>query len=236
MITTIRMRNFSGQMEELDQIEFVAADATEGKQLRVLAIVPAPQCFGLQNLTLSFFSRVPFWVQSHFLNTRWTNGEFDRRLDALGIAHSSTWLGMFSRKLDRSNLAMTVECLLKLPIAYRDFLQLYRSFRPDVIYLANYHEVILLAPLLFWFRRKVVCHMHDPPPAIAFQKFSFFIWRRVVGRFLFISRDVRMRTARLGSLRAGDLVVHNGVEIAPLRLPRCRSSRFCEMFGWSRIP
>jgi glycosyltransferase involved in cell wall biosynthesis len=139
---------------------------------------------------------------------------------------------MFSRKLDRVNIAMTIECLFKLPIGWLDFLKLYRSFKPDVIYLANYHEIVLLAPLLFWVRHKVICHIHDPPPAIGFQKFSFSIWRRVVGRFFFISRDVQNRTACLGSHHTTDVVIYNGVEIAPLPLPRFRSRRFCEMFGW----
>jgi glycosyltransferase involved in cell wall biosynthesis len=204
----------------------------KSNSLKILAIVPCPQCFGLQNLTLAFFGRMPPWVQSHFLNTRWTDGEFDRRLDALGIPHSSTWLGMFSRKLDRVNLGMTVECLVKLPIAWRDFLRIYRSFRPDIVYLANYHEVVLLWPLLLWVRHKVICHMHDPPPEIAFQKVSFFFWRRAVGRFVFISMDVQARTARLGSLRSTDTVIYNGVDVAPLHLPRQRSKRFCNMFGW----
>jgi glycosyltransferase involved in cell wall biosynthesis len=205
----------------------------EPKNLRVLAIVPCACCFGLQNLTLAFFARMPFWIQSHFLNSRWTDGEFDRRLDDLGIPHSSTWLGMFSRKLDRVNLGMTVECLLKLPIAWWDFFRSYRSFRPDIIYLANYHEVILLWPLLIWVRHKVICHVHDPPPRIGFQKISFFVWRRAVKRFLFISRDVRARMTLLGSLGASDIVVYNGVEVGPLHLPRRRSRRFCGMFGWA---
>src|SRR6185503_3761078 len=103
--------------------------ASEGNEIRVLAIVPSGFCFGLQNLTLSFFGRLPSWVKPHFLNTRWTDGEFARRLEALNIPHSSTWLGMFSRKLDRENLRMTSECLIKLPTTWLDFLKLWRSFR-----------------------------------------------------------------------------------------------------------
>src|SRR5437016_5488733 len=60
--------------------------SNDSRTLKVLAIVPCPVCFGLQNLTLDFFGNLPTWVQSHFLNTRWSDGEFARRLDALGIA------------------------------------------------------------------------------------------------------------------------------------------------------
>ncbi len=70
---------------------------------------------------------------------------------------------MFSRKLDWVNLRMTLECLAKLPIAWSHCIRVWWSFRPDVIYVANHHEVILLWPLLLLMRQRVVCHMHDPP-------------------------------------------------------------------------
>ncbi len=210
----------------------LAAAMKTTRELRVLAIVPSSFCFGLQNLTLAFFANLSPHVRPFFLNTRWNDGEFPRRLDALGLPHSATWLGMFSRRLDPRNVKMTLHCLVKLPIAYWDFWQTYRRFQPDVIYLANHHEMILLWPLLFLLRHKVVCHMHDPSPNIPFQRASFGVWRLAVGRFLFISESVRQRTALLGQLRAGDVVVHNGVRVNPLVLPRVRDSRFIRQFGW----
>lgn len=206
--------------------------AMRRRSLRILAIVPSSFCFGLQDLTLAFFALLPPGIYSHFLGTRWTDGEFDRRLDRLGIPHSATWLGMFSRRVDSRNLRMTLECLRKLPMAWRDLLRQWRSFRPDVIYLANYHEVVLLLPVLFWLRRRVVCHMHDPPPPIGFHRFSFFIWRQAIGRFLFVSESVRQRMVKLGRLKPGDAVIHNGVRVGQLGWPRQRTNRFPEQFNW----
>jgi glycosyltransferase involved in cell wall biosynthesis len=127
---------------------------------------------------------------------------------------------------------MTLHCLIKLPIGYWDFVRLYRRFRPDVIYLANHHEMILLWPLLFLLRHKVVCHMHDPPPAIPFQRMSFAIWRMAVHRFLFISDNVRKRTAQLGQNGPCDKLVMNGVRVSEMNLPRVRDARFPNQFGW----
>ncbi|MEP7305882.1 MAG: glycosyltransferase family 4 protein [Acidobacteriota bacterium] len=121
---------------------------------------------------------------------------------------------------------------MKLPIAYYDVIRLTRRMRPDVIFVANYHEVILLWPLLIMLRRKVVCHMHDPPPAILFQKLSFCLWRLAIGRFICISTNVRERLSRLGNLSSRDMVLHNGVEVSGLTLPRRRSDRLCGQFGW----
>ena len=207
-------------------------DPAGRRELRVLAIVPSSFCFGLQNLTLAFFANLSPQVRPFFLNTAWNDGEFPRRLDALGIPHAETWFGMFSRKLDARNVKMTLHCLVKLPLGYRDFWRAYRRHRPDVIYLANHHEIILLWPLLLFLRRKVVCHMHDPAPAIPFQRASFAVWRLAVSRFLFISESVRERTALLGPPGARDRVVCNGVRIAPLVRPRVRDDRFLREFGW----
>jgi glycosyltransferase involved in cell wall biosynthesis len=205
-------------------------DASE--QTRILAIVPAPRCFGLQNITLEFFSRISSQASCHFLCSRWSDGEFQRRLEELNLPYTLTWLGMFSRRLDRPNLKMTVECFFRLPAAYMAFLSLVIRFRPDVVYFATHHEIILFWPLLLLFRRKVVCHMHDPPPAIPFQKLSFFFWRQAVGRFLFVSENVRARLSSLGSLNDRDRVIYNGVEIRDLDFPRKRSARFRQKFQW----
>lgn len=198
---------------------------------RILAIVPGAFCFGLQNAELSLFAELSRTMQCHFLNTRWTDGEFDRRLDGLRIPHTSTWLGMFSRKLDWRNVRMTAECLAKLPLAWLAFIRLCRTFRPDIVYLANHHEAILLLPILMTIRKRVVCHMHDPPPAIPFQKASAALWRRGVGRFLFISESARQRQAQLIGRSPQDAVIHNGVVLSSPPPPQ-RGMRFCEDFGW----
>src|SRR5947209_15473262 len=74
--------------------------------------------------------------------------------------------------------------------------------------------------------------MHDPPPAGLFQRASFAIWRRAVGRFLFISNSARERLSRLGGLGPDHQVIHNGVAVDPLALPRKRSDRLRAKFGW----
>ena len=141
--------------------------------LKVLAIIPCPYVSGLQIMTICFFERLSTRLNSHFLLTRWTDGEFSRRLDQLGIPYTYSWLGMFSRKLDWRNLRMTIHCLAKLPILYRDFLRLARSYRPSIIYAGNYHEIILLSPLLAALKIPVIYHVHNPLPTGPFYRRSF---------------------------------------------------------------
>lgn len=201
---------------------------------RVLAIVPSGFCFGLQNITLALFAKISKTIPCHFLITKWNDGEFPRRLRELNIPFTEAWLGMFSRKIDWRSLRMTIECLVKLPSAYLALIRLLRRFRPTCIFLANHHEAILLWPILVFLRKKVVCHLHDAPPPIGFQKASYRLWRKGIGRFIFISHSAAARMAELGPTYQNDAVIWNGVEIRELTLPRKRTDRFCAQFGWPR--
>ncbi|MBS1565474.1 MAG: glycosyltransferase family 4 protein [Bacteroidetes bacterium] len=208
------------------------SDSNSKDKLKVLAIVPTAFCYGLQHITLDFFSSIKVAVEAHFLVTRWNDGEFVRELESREIAYSYSWLGMFSRRLDWVNLKMSLNCLIKLPALYRDLFRLVRRFNPDVLYFANHHELVLLTPVLKLMRRPVVCHMHDPSPNGKFQKISFrYLYGRRVDRYIAISEDVKRRTMILGCPEAKISVVHNGVKISPASSPQ-RGNKFVQQFGW----
>lgn len=204
----------------------------DSDRLRILAVVPAPYMFGLQVATLDFFSRLCRQAECHFLITRWSDGEFGRRLDAMGIPYTASWMGMFSRKLDSHNLKMTLECAVRIPELYFCLYRLVRRFRPDVIYTANNHELILLYPMLRAMRIPVVCHMHDPPPNIPFQRASFRVWGQPVTRFVAISEDVCDRLAQFPVDPGRVTVLHNGIDLAQFPRRERRGGRFAGQFGW----
>jgi glycosyltransferase involved in cell wall biosynthesis len=198
----------------------------------VLAIIPSGYVYGLQNITLSLFERLSSRTESHFLITRWSDGEFARKLDSAAIPYTYSWLGMFSRRMDWRNLKMTIHCASKLPKLYYDFLRVLRTYRPDVIYAANYHELILLLPLLFFLKAPVVCHMHDPPPSSPFYKASFRLWGQVVNHFIAISRSVQTRMERLGVQSNRVSLLHNGIDLTQFECVEKRSDVFTLRYGW----
>lgn len=183
------------------------------KKVRILAIVPSAFCFGLQHITLQLFDQLGLVWDAHFLVTRWNDGEFIRRLKELNLSYSLSWLGMFSRKMDWKNIRMTVHALSKLPRLYLDFRKIIREHRPDILFFANHHEMILLLPMLWNSKVPVICHMHDPSPAIPFQKFTFWLYDRVVTRYVAISHDVAGRLRALGCPPSKIEVIHNGVKL-----------------------
>lgn len=202
------------------------------KKIKILVIVPSEFCFGLQNLTLSFFSRLSTQAEILFLNAIENDGEFPERVRQLGFSQSFTWFGTLSRKLDSKNIKRTVHRLIRLPKIWYDFLKIYRECKPDIIYFGNFRELILFWPFLAFIRNKVVCHMHDPPPNIFFQRLSFRFWSKGVGHFIFISNNVRTRLRILGKISASEIVIHNGIEINEIIAPRVRSDMFAKRFGW----
>lgn len=204
---------------------------TDPGGMKILAIIPSGFCFGLQHVTVDFFSRFAPNIQSHFLLTRWSNGDMEKLLLKSGIPYSYSWLGMFSRKMDWKNLKMSLHALSKMPRLYYDFIRIYRKIKPDILYFANHHELILLFPLLLFVKRKVVCHIHDPAPAIGFQKMTFWWYDKVVRQYIAISEDVRQRTIALGCRPGKIQTVHNGIVI-PASRQSPRDSLFCKQAGW----
>jgi glycosyltransferase involved in cell wall biosynthesis len=202
-------------------------------ELTILATIPSGFCFGLQHITVDFFSYFPGNVHSHFLLTRWTRGEMEKLLKEKNIPYSFSWLGMFSRKMDWVNLKMSLHALIKLPKLYVDFIRLQKKLKPDILYFANHHELILLYPVLLFSKRKIVCHMHDPSPAIPFQQWTFKWYTRKVTRLIAISDNVRKRTIALGCPPAKIDTIHNGIIIPPAgKNPRLQE--LCSKAGWPR--
>lgn len=200
-------------------------------RLKILAIIPSGFCFGLQHVTLDLFSKFQENIQSCFLITKWGNGDIVKILTDKGIPFKYSWLGMFSRKMDLKNVKMSFHALLKLPKLYFDFFRIQRTIKPDVLYFANHHELILLFPVLLFNKRKVVCHMHDPAPAIPFQKKTFRLYDKVVDKYVAISENVRQRTINLGCNPDKIVTIHNGIEL-PKAERHGRMNQFCEAAGW----
>lgn len=204
---------------------------SDTNKLKILAIIPSGFCFGLQHITVDYFSHFPPFVKSHFLLTKWNDGELAKLLENNHIDYSYSWLGMFSRKLDWYNLKMSLISLSKLPRLYYDFAKLLRKIKPDMLYFANHHELIILYPALLFTRRKIVCHMHDPSPAISFQKKTFKWYGRKVNIFIAISDNVRLRTIELGCNPDKIHTVHNGIKIPDLDGSERRDD-FCKIANW----
>lgn len=199
---------------------------------RVLSVIPSPYVSGLQEVAFDYFGRLVGRLHSHFLLTRWSDGECARRLGRLGLDYTYSWIGFFSRRLDPATLRMSAECMARLPALYRDTVRLLRAFRPQLVYLAGRHELMLLWPILRAYGAPVVFHMHDPAPAQPFYQAVARYYDRAVTRYIAVSRSVGERTVRLGVRREKIELLYNGVDLARFPAPAGRDGRFAAAYGW----
>ena len=203
----------------------------EAVRKKILAIIPTAFCFGLQHVTVDLFAKASEQIDPHFLITRWNNGEFEKLLKPHHFSYSFSWLGMFSRKMDWYNLRMSLHAMSKLPKLYFDFWKLCKKIKPDFLYFANHHELILLSPILWFIKKPVVCHMHDPAPDIPFQKKTFKYYGKRVNHFICISENVKERLMLLGCAADKITVIYNGVKITDTQITK--TSRLAGLAGWS---
>jgi glycosyltransferase involved in cell wall biosynthesis len=201
-------------------------------QKKLLAIIPTGFCFGLQHVTIDLLNATKNELDTHFLVSNWSNGDFEKLLNKSGFTYSYSWLGMFSRKTDWHNLKMSMVALIKLPLLYWHFIGLLRSKKPHILFFANHHELILLLPVLWFVRTPVVCHMHDPAPAIPFQQKTFSCYGKRVNLFIAISNDVKRRIILLGCASDKIKVVHNGIFL-PKAISGNRNNDFIISAKWA---
>lgn len=173
-------------------------------------------------------------LSSHFFVTKWTDGKFGQRLEELQIPYTESWLGMFSRHLDPVNLKMTLHCVSKMPVLYWDFSRLLRRYKPDVLYVASYHDLILLLPLLMRVKIPIVYHVHNVLPTAKFYRLSFALWGRIVDHYIPVSRSVQTSLEMLGVSQDKISLLYNGIDRDSFPFTPVRSDRFIHQFGWPR--
>lgn len=203
----------------------------KNNNIKLLVTIPSGFCFGLQHVSVDLFKACEHHVEPFFLVTRWSNGDFEKLLEQKQFRYSYSWLGMFSRKLDWYNLKMSIEAFIRLPFLYWHFVQLLRKQKPDILFFANHHELILLLPVLWFNKIPVVCHMHDPAPAIPFQQKTFAWYGKQVDWFITISADVKQRLMLLGCTAEKIKVVHNGIAL-PRAVSVKRNNDFVTAAQW----
>jgi glycosyltransferase involved in cell wall biosynthesis len=202
--------------------------------LKVLAIVPSGRVFGLQMATLNFFKYLDAKrISTRFLVTNWSDGKFVSRLKDLGFPYDFTYLGFLSKQLDWANIAMTLECVMRLPQLFFDLLRLMRRHKFDVIYVSGYHLLIQIFPIALYWRKPIVFHVHDCHINTPFYKSLFSLLDRVVTRYVTVSDAARSRLEMLGIDAKKIDRIHNGVDLSDYQFVRAKDV-FRKRYSWSQ--
>lgn len=140
----------------------------------------------------------------------WGNGDFQRRMQALGFTTHVMRLGFISASATRENIYMTAHQLAYWPILltrYRSFL---KTFAPDKVIHTNWHHLLLLLPFLktdrdlFW-----VHEVFENKPQY---RRVFHALAKRIGRFIAVSRITGKSLIELGVPTHKVVVIHNGID------------------------
>ena len=82
------------------------------------------------------------------VTSSWTNGDFNQRLAAIGIAEVQMPFGFFSKRLDLQSIRWTANFMSRLPWLWIKWRRVLRSFRPDVVIFTGSRLLLPVLPLL----------------------------------------------------------------------------------------
>lgn len=201
--------------------------------IRILVIIPTPQVFGLQVATFSFFKdldRTQF--EPVFLVSRWNDGSFVNRLKELGLPYEFSYLGFLSMQLTARSIDMTLTCLFYLPRLFLDLRRLMKKYHFDVIYIAGYHLIIQVFPVLLMWRKPVLCHVHDYYSDSKFHRLLHRGLDLVITRYVAVSEAVRFRLTTLGIKADKIQTIHNGLDFSRFHSDEPSPDIIRKRYGW----
>ena len=117
--------------------------------MRILTVCSSTNVFGAEIVTLRLLEG--FAENGHKLvavTTKWTDGEFSRRLRKLQIRDLRVPLGTFAKPTSMRSIAWTMGALVGLPHLWLKWSQALRQFRPDVILFTSSRQAVWLYPWL----------------------------------------------------------------------------------------
>src|SRR6266478_5283385 len=113
--------------------------------MRILTVCTSWRVFGAEVMSLNLLEA--FKGRGHeqqAVTSIWTDGDFSRRLSALGIGETKLPLGALSVSLSWRPMLWTAEMLARIPWVWLAWTKLLREFRPDVVVLTNPKQALLL--------------------------------------------------------------------------------------------
>lgn len=117
--------------------------------MRILTVCSNYRVFGAETITLKMLEG--FKQNGHkqlAVTSIFTDGEYSRRLRAIGIPERQLGLGAVTKKLSWRPMWWMANTLARLPVALVKWTRILRKFRPDVVLFTASRQCLLLYPWL----------------------------------------------------------------------------------------
>jgi glycosyltransferase involved in cell wall biosynthesis len=169
----------------------------------------------IMSLHLGHGLREAGWVPE-FITSRWTNGDFPRRLERAGFRHHPLRVGFISATLGLKPMLYTLDQLRYWPVLLFRYARLVSASAPRAVVHTNWHHALMLLPLLR--RDRDVYWLHEVLPNNRRYAWTFASIAKRVGRIVCVSQAVARSVVALGIPASHIIVIHNGlpsVAVAP---------------------
>ncbi|SFV31367.1 glycosyltransferase family 4 protein [Thermoflavifilum thermophilum] len=180
------------------------------KPKRVLVIPTSFNVFGAETnmLTLIKALHASDDFQMHIIISGWSNGQFEKELKTAGIfCYSKIKLGWFYI----TKPTWTLDSLVHLPGAYTQFLKIYRTFKPDVIFTNIYRYLFLLYPFI---KCKILYRVQDQLSADWKARWILPRIDRKISRYYVVSDFIRRDLMSIGIDGKKVSVIYNGIDVS----------------------
>ncbi len=180
--------------------------------MKILTVCSSWRVFGAETVTLKMLEG--FKERGHDLlavTSVWTDGDFSRRLQAIGVDEEVMPFGALVASLKLEYIRWTLNCLVRLPTLWWKWLRTVRRFQPDIIIFTSCKQALLLLP---WLKRKpsVLIEHAELAPTFLIRWLYRHLHRRLAC-FVAVSQFMRSCYVRLGISSVRMHVIENGLSL-----------------------
>lgn len=178
--------------------------------MRILFVCSSWRVFGAEIVTLKTLEGLQRNGHSlQAVTSTWSDGEFSRRLAALGIPEVKVPLGTFSKRLSLRPMLWTADALVRLPLLWFRFHRTLRKFQPEAVLYTSSKQAVWLFP---WLKGRP-SFLIEHNSLVASQS-NRFIYRKLGAKlcgFVAVSDYMAKRLCLLGAPSEKVRVIKNGV-------------------------
>ncbi len=172
---------------------FLSGNILSGKEFVALDVIRGWQATG-HNVAVAFVG--------------WHDGKFQQQLQAMHVPTHPIKLGWYYLRQWKWSLDSLVNYLP----AISQFRKLQKEFKPDVIYVDSYRQIILLKPFL---KKKVIFHVHDPHAFSKKEAKMIQLADAAVNKYVAVSGFIKQDLIASGAQANKVHVVYNGTNLPP---------------------
>lgn len=174
---------------------------------KILAVVGATYVFGAEKVALDTIDGlVDEGYDVHCMVSGWNDGDFIKRLSEKGIKYTAIKLGWFFI----SKIMWVLDSLINYPKAIIGFIKLKKKFKPDLVYIISFRQIIMLYP---FFNKNIIYHLHNENSKRMIDRFFIRLIDNKILKYIAVSNFIKKDIINCGINAQKVEVIYNGVSV-----------------------